>query len=326
MRRIGYAALAVAASWAGAAPAADSVLPGLYKAGPGPHAIASVPDLVVHDPARAKDLPVNVTYPKGEGHHPAIVFSHGAWASNTYYYQLADHWASHGFVVVQPTHEDSIALGQTFGDEKVFALGMTRVIDDTFLVTNINALGIEDLDGRIDENRIGLGGHSYGANTAMLMGGLTVFDGEGKGRSVGDPRLKAIFVLSGQGLGEGRTPESYKSIDKPMLVVTGSKDRGRAGQPVDWRVDPYTYAEPPDKYLLFIEEADHSFGALTNPRPPERTAGRDLPVRPTHAAMVMSVSTAFFDAYLNGSEDARAFLRSGAVSAESAGEGRLDFK
>ncbi|WP_329064236.1 alpha/beta hydrolase [Amycolatopsis sp. NBC_01480] len=51
-------------------------------------------------PATGRDLPV-------------IVFSHGMTLSVDDYAPLAGFWAAHGFVVVQPTHLDSLGLAPT---------------------------------------------------------------------------------------------------------------------------------------------------------------------------------------------------------------------
>ena len=58
-----------------------------------------------------KQLPVRVSYPVGEGQFPIIVFSHGNGSEGSMYKGFTDKWASHGYVVIQPTHMDSSSLG-----------------------------------------------------------------------------------------------------------------------------------------------------------------------------------------------------------------------
>ena len=58
-----------------------------------------------------KQLPVRISYPVGEGQFPIIVFSHGNGSEGSMYKGFTDKWASHGYVVIQPTHMDSSSLG-----------------------------------------------------------------------------------------------------------------------------------------------------------------------------------------------------------------------
>lgn len=291
--------------------AADS----LYKADPGPYEFEIVKDLTLEDAKRGKELPVRVTYPKGEGPFPVIVFSHGAWAARDLYVPLSTHWASHGYVVVQPTHEDSTTMGHKFRDEIVFTprFWQSRVDDIKYLIDSLDDLGVPELRGKIDRDRAGVGGHSYGASTTMAVGGVTIFNPQNdESVSYGDPRIKAIAALSGQGLGRTLTKDSWKSITIPMYVLTGTNDPGRGGQSYEWRIEPFTYASPGDKYLLVIEDADHSFGGMTDSEEgPPKLSVREYPRRPDHVDIVQSSTTAFWDAYLLGSAAAKAFLAAG---------------
>ena len=288
---------------------------GLYRAERGPSHVEVAKDHVLNDAERNRDLHLRVTYPVGSGPFPAIVFSHGAWGTNYNYVPLAEHWASWGYVVVQPNHRDSMAEGVEFRDTRVFALDywLSRVADCRFLLDRINDLGIADLAGKIDTDALAVGGHSYGANTTMALGGA-VFTRRGVRQSYGDTRVKAIAVISGQGLGPTLDESSWKAIKIPMLVVTGSRDPGRGGQGWQWRVDPYTYASPGGKVLLLIDEADHSFGGATDQDPDfPRVPMRDLPKRPDHVDYLQSATTALWDAHLRGSTEAESALAAGAM-------------
>jgi predicted dienelactone hydrolase len=292
--------------------AADS----LYKADPGPYEFEIVNDLTLEDAKRNERLPVRVTYPKGEGPFPVIVFSHGAWASRNLYFPLATHWASHGYVVIQPSHRDSVGRGLEFGDTVVFTgnYPLSRIADVKFLIDSCGKLGVAALEGKMDCETVGVGGHSYGAGTTTAIGGLTAFGPGGQTRTAGDPRVDAIVVLSGQGLGRSQNEDSWKSITIPMIVITGTRDPGRGGQGYKWRIDPFTYAEPPDKYLLVIEGADHSFGGVSHTERGRPGIGeRDNPEIPAHVDYVQSSTTAFWDAYLLGNEEAMAFLATGVM-------------
>ncbi len=91
--------------------AAEGASAGLYKSERGPHAVSHV-DETWTDPARHREVPVRVYIPgpqaDGAGaRFPVIVFSHGWGGSRTSYAYLAEHLASHGYLVVLPTHAGS---------------------------------------------------------------------------------------------------------------------------------------------------------------------------------------------------------------------------
>ena len=61
-----------------------------YSARAGPHRVLTIDQLVLHDAARNKDVPLKIYYPEGAGPFPVIVFSHGLYGSKDAY------WASTG--------------------------------------------------------------------------------------------------------------------------------------------------------------------------------------------------------------------------------------
>src|SRR5262249_11155536 len=115
------------------------------------------------------------------------------------------------------------------------------------------------LQGKMDRSRIGVGGHSFGAYTAQLIGGATIdLPGGASHQSFADPRARAILLLSPQGAGQmGLTEHSWDRWKLPMMTMTGSLDRGAQGQSPDWRMQPFQHAPSGDRYALFIEGAAH---------------------------------------------------------------------
>lgn len=73
--------------------------------------VGSIPNAVLHDAERNKDLVMTVEYPTRGGPYPVIVFSHGFGGSNTGYTPLTEYWAGHGYIVIKPSHADSGMLG-----------------------------------------------------------------------------------------------------------------------------------------------------------------------------------------------------------------------
>src|SRR5262245_19604320 len=121
---IGLIASSIAASRAAlangqAASSAASAPQKPYKAASGPYSV-SVIDEDWHDAARNRDIPVRIYLPRssdtrgpdhakpaGSAKLPVIVFSHGLWGSRLTYGYFGHHMASHGYIVINPTHAGS---------------------------------------------------------------------------------------------------------------------------------------------------------------------------------------------------------------------------
>ena len=299
-------------------------------------------ELTLRDAARSRDVKVRVTYPKGDGRCPVIVFSHGAGGSGTSYQPLARFWATKGYIVLTPTHADSLAgkgetpsleaLRETAADAVQDAKGWeNRVRDVTFTIDSIPDIGerIPALKGRLDGARLGVGGHSYGAFTAQLLAGVTVTIPKGpKGKSFADPRPKAFLLLSPQGKGQqGLTEQSWSAVTRPVMVMTGSRDKGLGGQDPSWRLDPFRLSPPGDQYAVFLEGAGHlSFtGRAAEPGAsvPRGKGGTTSEEQVAVFKQVKIASAAFWDAYLEGEAGALAFLKSDALDKESGGKAKL---
>ena len=242
-----------------------------YKTNDGLHRVQSIDQLILHDAKWAKDLPVRITYPAARGSFPLIIFSHGAGGSKDGYAELTRYWASHGYVCIQPTHSDSLSLRKREGPISLRDIVGSAVRDSkgwegrprdvSFVIDSLVEMAVlaPQLKGKIDRRRIGVGGHSYGAYTAQLIGGATVdVPGKPPGQSFADRRVRAILVMSGQGRGQqGLTQRSWGALTCPMMTMTGSRDQGAAGQGPDWKKEPFDFAPAGNKYHVFIEGANH---------------------------------------------------------------------
>src|SRR5215831_5240706 len=305
-----------------------------YKLSDGPYAVGTI-DATIHDTRRNKDLPIRVIAPKSGGPFPIIVFSHGAGGSGKNYFALTGFWASHGYVVIQPTHNDSLALRREKGDDGPanarelieeyrfnYDDWINRVRDVTFVIDSLTELQrrFPELKSKLDRDRIGVGGHSYGAFTTQMIGGVTVdIPGQPKDQSFSDARPRALLLLSPQGKNQnGLTESSWKTFTRPMMLMSGTNDSGVMGQLANWRKDPFTYAPPSDKYLVWIEGAFHmSFtGALAESQTaqgPRRGLISQLAQGTDQKAVfdyVKVASVAFWDAYLKDDAKAKAYLKS----------------
>jgi predicted dienelactone hydrolase len=354
-RRLGLAGLLLALAWTAAGPRVHAAAagPGGYKIEPGPWKAASQ-DLVLRDEKRQKNLEVTVRHPAvaagAPGRFPLVVFSHGAGGSRAAFSDLTAHWASHGYVVVLPTHADSVELRRRNGEDlsrlrrdleslRRDVRPLDRLADVTFLLDSIGVLeqrvaGLRDADGagRVDRDRVGMAGHSAGALTTQMAAGVKVRGAAAgavlEARSVGDPRIDAAILISGQGTTNRMfTEQSWNELSTPMLVITGSKDVAAIGSETPAsRREPFDRAKPGDKYLVFIEGATHSS---------YQGKGRALsldPSVPTDAELTMITSVtsaatlAFLDLSLKGDGSARAYLHSAALVAFSGGKAAMERK
>ncbi|HKO55983.1 MAG TPA: hypothetical protein VJ276_08900 [Thermoanaerobaculia bacterium] len=255
--------------------------------------VGAIPNAVLHDTQRNRDLELVIEYPTRGGPYPVIIFSHGFGGSKNAYTALTEYWTSRGYVCIKPSHADagrirealapvieerreqrrsrrqdpnpqpagppppdpeSIWEGQTENDYR------NRVRDVTLIIDNLAALEQQypELKGRMDAARVGVGGHSYGALTTMLAAGLKVTK-NGAALRLADPRVKAGMAMSPQGIAGdiGTTADSWSEVRIPMLYMTGSRDFGAEGQEPTWRRQAFENSPPPDKWLVWIEGATH---------------------------------------------------------------------
>ena len=217
----------------------------------------------------------------GEG-LPVVLLSHGHGASNFLasmrgYGPLADFYASHGFVVIQPTHLDSrtLALDPTGPEGALF--WRSRARDMRVILDRIGDIeaAVPGLKGRLDKERVAAVGHSMGAHTVAMLAGMTVADGRsGEVVDLTEPRIKAAIMFSPPGDPADRAPwvrehypelsgNDFSGMGLPSLVVTGDQDfNERFSERRDWRADAYRLSPGP-KCLATLSGAGHMFGGIS---------------------------------------------------------------
>lgn len=256
---------------------------------------------------------------------PLIVFSHGMYGSGENLDPLAHHWASHGYVVILPTHADSLSL-RTAGMSRLEKMQLAREMqsgrlrdmntqfqahwadrprDVSLILDSLDAIGALDgrLSGRIDRERIGVGGHSFGAMTTMLIGGAEPIkvpraleqDFERDG-SLADERVKCVLMISPQGMNQRFGPESWDDFDLTALTISGDRDRGSGGQPAEWRRHAFDLGHAGSHALVWIEGAEHHFGGMNG------NTRRGQASVPEHVKAVQDATLAFWESSLRGDE------------------------
>ena len=315
-----------------------------YNSQPGPYLVGELPDIVVRDSKRNKDLHLRVFYPSQPGRYPVILFSHGAGGSQTCCEALTHHWASYGYLTLQPTHDDSLRLRRVSGtrvsDPRISdaedtrfmqavrdalrtpSLWESRLLDISLLIDSLPSLQARfpELAAKLDTNRVGLAGHSMGSFTSEAIGGA-VFDLPGRpGVNLADPRVKAILCLSPQGPGQfGLTDRSFDDIALPYLGITGSLDSlGPVASPA-WHKFPFDHSRAGDKYQMMIQGANHMSFITARTLSPNRAPQAQSILDYTNSAAL-----AFWDAYLKRDPAAKHYLQSEALEKLSQGAVELD--
>ncbi|RSM67421.1 chlorophyllase [Kibdelosporangium aridum] len=264
--------------------------------------ILSVKPIVLPAPDRGVDVHVRVSAPVTGHDLPIVVFSHGFGSSLDGYGPVADYWAAHGFVVIQPTHLDSRTLNIPPDDPRTPRIWRFRVEDVKRVLDQLDLLeaAVPGLAGRTDRDRIAAAGHSFGGQTAGNLLGLRVIDPETKqGEDLSDARIKAGVLFATAGLGGADLSAfaaenfpfmnpSFADMTTPALVVAGDQDDSPLTvRGPDWMTDPY-FLSPGDKSLLTLYGAEHSLGGI-----PGYEAKETTDENPEQVALIQRVTVAY---------------------------------
>lgn len=297
--------------------------------------IVSVKPVVLDAPDRGMDLRVRVSAPTTGSELPIVVLSHGFGSSLDGYGPLADFWAAHGFVVIQPTHLDSRTVALPPEDPRTPRIWRFRVEDVQRVLDHLDLLeaAVPGLAGRLDRSRVAAAGHSFGGHTVSNLLGLRVRDPEnGQEEDLSDPRVKAGVLLATAGKGGAdltpfaaehlpfMTDQSFAHMTTPTLVVAGDKDDSHLSvRGPDWFTDPYLLS-PGDKSLLTLFGAEHSLGGIAGYEAKETTDEN-----PERVALLQRVTWAYLRHAL-GVEDASWTAARQALSESGTPLGRIESK
>ena len=285
-----------------------------------PEAASPAPlDFKVQDPKRERALPIRVYLPATKQAAPVVFFSHGLGGSCQNNPYLGKHWSARGYAVVfvqHPGSDESVWRGQRPGQipmamKQAASLEnfMLRVADIPAVLDQLTLRHADEahaLRGRLDLTRVGMSGHSFGAVTTQAVSGQSLLVG---GARFTDPRIKAAVAMSPSVPAAGSAERAFGSVTLPWLLMTGTKDIARIGAmtiggDLDSRLGVFPALPPGDKYELVLHDAEH--GAFGERSLPNEGANRN----PNHHRVILALSTAFWDAFLKGDAEARAWLNS----------------
>lgn len=305
---------------------------------PADPSLAEVRDGEWYDARRARSIPVRLRVPAaGEGAVPVILFSHGLGGSRGGGTLWGEHWAAHGYLVVHLQHpgsDESLWRGQAGAPAqamkslKAGANGrqlLARVDDVRFVLDELSrrkAAGDPALR-RADLSRIGMSGHSFGAQTTLALSGQRIAGPGGGEPLLLEPRIKAAIAFSPNArVPGGDAARQFGSISIPVLSLTGTRDGDVIGDGTtpEARTRPFAAMPPPGKYLTVFEGGDHGvFGGHVLRRP---STARDGEIQ----GAVRAITLAFWDAWLKNDGAARAWLADGGARAVLHAGDRLEAK
>lgn len=193
---------------------------------PGPWSVASFDETFVDRdrPTQAhgdyagddqRSLNGGVWYPfeAEAGPRPLLVFSHGFTSSRGNGVYLAEHLASHGFVVVAVDYPltSMRAPGGALVEDVINQPGDVSFLIDTLL--GYSAVSGHALSGKIDADRLGAVGISLGGLTSTLVG----FHPQWR-----DPRIRAVLSIAGPT--NFFTAKFFATADLPFMMFAGDLD------------------------------------------------------------------------------------------------------
>ncbi len=267
-----------------------------------------------HDAKRDRHVPAKIYFPKNATSPcPVIVFSHGLGGTRDGYEYLGQHWASRGYVSAHVQHhgsDDGAWRGTARPLESMRAATMNlsnvvdRPIDISFALDQLTKMNAQAgaWHGRLDMERVGVAGHSFGAYTTMAIAGQKFGP---IGKSFADPRVKAAIAMSTPTPRRG-PDRNYAAIKIPILHLTGTADVSpfNDGGAENRRV-PFDSIHGPPQFLITFDGGDHMLFAGTSG--PRRDAKRDAAMHD----LILQSTTAFWDAYLRDDATAKKWLVNG---------------
>ena len=271
-------------------------------------------DLTVDDTARKREIPIRLYLPAREDRAPIVLFSHGLGGSRTGSAYLGRHWAARGYAAVFLQHPGSDTsvwkdrpLAKRMAAMRSAASGanfLLRVKDVPAVLDKLDQWDRKEahpLAGRLDFERIGMSGHSFGAVTTQAVSGQKSAGGF---LSFIEPRIKAALAFSPSSpRGDLDPKDAFGSVKIPWMLMTGTKDIALIGHAdMESRLSVFPALQPGGKYELVLHNAEHSAFS-------ERPLPGDKEKRnPNHHRAILALSTAFWDAWLCGDAAAREWL------------------
>lgn len=206
------------------------------------------------DAQRQRAVPVRLYLPAAQSAQPLplVLFSHGLGGSRRGYSYLGAHFARNGHASLHVQHVGSdrgvwagspLEITARLQAAAADAEAVNRVADLRFALDRVLAAGSTDAwRFTAEPDRIIVAGHSYGANSSLLISGAQV-ERDGQLFDLRDARIRAALLLSAPPFyGAPAMEPILRPITLPSLHVTTTAD--------DIRVPGY-YSPAADRVAVF---------------------------------------------------------------------------
>ncbi|MEA5419011.1 alpha/beta fold hydrolase [Spirulina sp. CCNP1310] len=286
------------------------------------------------DEARQRNLVVDLYLPEENlrGDAPVLVISHGLGSNRQTFAYLAEHLVSYGFAVVVPEHPGSNAA-----QLMALATGLAREItppqelvdrplDIQFILDQLEG----EYGDRLNLQRVGIVGQSFGAYTALALAGAEI-NGSGLDQvcpnalfalnlslvlqcgalrisavpPLRDERIQAVIAINPL-MSQIFAPAQLGELEIPVMIVTASADTVTPA--LEEQIIPFTTLKMSDRYLVLLQRGTHfsTLGATDDDADlPPAVLGPDPQIA---QAYTRSLSLAFFGAYIANQPDYQNYL------------------
>lgn len=246
-----------------------------------------------------------------DGFFPLLVFSHGNGSFRAQSVFWCEHMASHGYVVAAPDHTYNAAATTIGGEilvedtsERASNANVRARPDDVRFVIDVFARLARGDDsrfaGRVDLERVGVAGHSFGAVTAIAVADA-------------DPRVKAISPWASVGA-------PLRRSDVPVLQLLAAEDAALHADRVEACRAWFSTCTGPRTFVEFLDAGHYSFSEMFQFRPgagdgvgagTRITTGEPITYMSEELVhrYVNAFTLAFFDRWVKGVTGRDAYLR-----------------
>lgn len=268
----------------------------------------------------------------GDDPLPVVLWSHGLGGSRDGGGFISRFLSAHGYIVVHVQHPGTDSTlwegkpGHPWDAIRAAKIPrratLQRYRDIPFALDRLVDAVEQPFSGRLDFSRLGMSGHSFGANTTQIMAGQALGYGRRQYR-LHEPRFRAGILYSPVPSYNRKDPPQtiYGPIAIPLFHMTGTDDTSPVeGFDYTRRLEVFEHSGGPDQHLMVLNGGDHmvyngSRGKLG-----------DNPLRAGHEAIIKLAALAFWDAYLKGDKAAEHWLKNGDFQTFLNGGGRYTFR
>ena len=202
-------------------------------------------------------IPLRVYSPSTGGCVPLVLISPGAGGNENGYKYLAEGLQSAGWRAIVMGHKESgrAALRSDMRDAGGIKKGLRQLVDDpqayNARLMDI-AAALKWAGTACKAPYVALIGHSMGARTVMVEAGA-----KNKVGVKGQDRFDAYVAMSPDGPDAMFPENAWSGIRKPMLILTGTRDKSMQTGDYKSRTIPYENMPAGCKWLGVIDGATH---------------------------------------------------------------------